>query len=159
MKEIRIADLNLPEHAEAVISLLDIYAQDISGGGQPLPKVTKENLIKELRKISYNHTLLAFVDGRPAGLAICFEAFSTFACRKILNLHDFTVAPAFRRQGLGRALLGRVHELALELDCCKVTLEVLEGNHVARDLYQSCGYQSYELDPEMGRAFFMEKKL
>ncbi len=44
-------------------------------------------------------------------------------------------------------------------DCCKLTLEVLEGNHIAQAAYTKFGFSGYELDPEMGRALFWEKKL
>jgi ribosomal protein S18 acetylase RimI-like enzyme len=49
--------------------------------------------------------------------------------------------------------------VALRLGCCKMTLEVLEGNVVAQAAYKSCGFASYELDPRMGKAMFWEKKL
>lgn len=44
-------------------------------------------------------------------------------------------------------------------DCCKLTLEVLEGNKLAQQVYRRFGFQGYELDPKMGRALFYEKKL
>jgi len=45
------------------------------------------------------------------------------------------------------------------MGCCKLTLEVLEGNTVARAAYQACGYSGYELNPEIGKALFWQKKL
>lgn len=56
-------------------------------------------------------------------------------------------------------MLKRVEALAVELGCCKMTLEVLEGNHPARALYQSLGFDSYTLDPQMGNAVFWQKAL
>ena len=50
-------------------------------------------------------------------------------------------------------------ELARELGCCKLTLEVLEGNAKAQAAYKSLGYAGYELDPAMGKALFWQKKL
>ena len=49
--------------------------------------------------------------------------------------------------------------IALRLGCCKMTLEVLEGNVVAQAAYTSCGFAAYVLDPLMGKAMFWEKKL
>ncbi|MFT5635935.1 MAG: hypothetical protein ACI89T_001390 [Cognaticolwellia sp.] len=40
-----------------------------------------------------------------------------------------------------------------------MTLEVLEGNKVAKNAYQKVGFGSYVLDPEMGQAVFWQKKL
>jgi len=50
-------------------------------------------------------------------------------------------------------------KIARESGCCKITLEVLEGNHVARAAYSAFGFKGYELDPKMGKALFLEKKL
>ena len=40
-----------------------------------------------------------------------------------------------------------------------LTLEVLEGNKVAQAAYRASGFAGYELDPEVGRAMFWQKKL
>jgi len=159
MKEILITDLSSPEHAEALLYLLDSYARDIMGGGNELPEYTQTHLVECLKQHPGTHVVLAFVEGQPAGLAICFEGFSTFASRKVLNIHDFTVAPEYRGRGLAKELLKKIEELALQCDCCKLTLEVLEGNKIAQHVYRAFGFEGYELDPEMGRALFFEKKL
>lgn len=119
----------------------------------------KENLIAALRERQGSHVVLAFVEQKPAGVAICFEGFSTFACKPLLNIHDFAVAPEFRGRGLAKQLLAKVEELAHTLGCCKITLEVLEGNRVAQGLYAVCGYAGYSLDSQMGNALFWQKKL
>ena len=159
MEEILIADLNLPSHAAALIYLLNEYAKDDMGGGTELPEFVKNNLAAELRKRQDAHVVLAFVDGAPAGMLVCFEGFSTFACKPLLNVHDLIVAHAYRGRGLSKKLLAKAEELALRLGCCKLTLEVLEGNAVAQAAYKACGFAGYELDPKMGKAMFWQKKL
>jgi ribosomal protein S18 acetylase RimI-like enzyme len=52
-----------------------------------------------------------------------------------------------------------VEELAGRLGCCKLTLEVLEGNSIAQAAYRSLGFDAYQLDPSLGKALFWEKKL
>lgn len=159
MTRVHLADLSSETDSQAVVRLLNAYATDRFGGGEPLSDYTREHLAEELRKRSNCHVLLASVDEEPAGLAICFEAFSTFQCQPILNIHDFAVVPEFRGRGISKVLLLRVEELAKELGCCKMTLEVLEDNPIARGVYSRFGFKSYELDPEFGRALFFEKKL
>ena len=61
----------------------------------------------------------------PAGVAICFEGFSTFACKPLLNIHDFCVKAEFRRRGLAMAMLMHIEIFARSIGCCKLTLEVL----------------------------------
>jgi GNAT superfamily N-acetyltransferase len=159
MIEIIEADLTLPTHAEAVVQLLDAYAQDPIGGEQGLSAYAKENLPTELAKRSTAHAILAFVDTEPAGLVVCLEGFSTFACKPLLNIHDVIVAAPYRGRGLSKLLLQKVEAIAIELGCCKLTLEVLEGNHVAQAAYKAVGFSGYQLDPLMGNALFWEKKL
>ncbi|WP_242045134.1 GNAT family N-acetyltransferase [Anabaena catenula] len=153
------ADLTLTEHAEAMVQLMDVYALDPMGGGQGLSDYVKENLPSELAKRESAHVILAFVDAEPAGLVVCLEGFSTFACKPLLNIHDLIIALPYRRRGLSKLLLQKAEEIAFDLGCCKLTLEVLEGNHVAQSAYKSFGFIGYELNPQMGKALFWEKKL
>lgn len=159
MEEILIADLSLASHAEAVVHLLNEYAKDDMGGSSELPGFVKRNLVPELRKRIGTHVVLAFIDSAPAGLAICFEGFSTFLCKPLLNIHDLVVSREFRGRGISRSLLAKLEEIAVDAGCCKITLEVLEGNTVARNVYKTCGYAGYELNPEIGKAMFWQKKL
>lgn len=132
------------------------------GGGTELSAFVKDNLIAELRKrqgVHVVHVVLAFVEGSPAGLAICFEGFSTFACKPLLNIHDIVVAKEYRGRGISKRLLAKAEEIAISLGCCKLTLEVLEGNTVAQAAYKTSGFAGYELDPRMGKAMFWQKKL
>ena len=43
--------------------------------------------------------------------------------------------------------------------CCKLTLEVLDGNAPAKAAYEKFGFASYELDPAVGGALCWQKKL
>ena len=146
-------------HEEFITELLDEYAADITGGGAGLSAHVKANVVKEREKRENIHTVMAFIDGKPAGLVISIEGFSTFACKPLLNIHDVIVSPRYRGQGIAKMMLGKVEEIALRSGCCKLTLEVLEGNAAARNLYESAGFKSYQLDPKMGKALFLEKKL
>lgn len=159
MKEILVADLSSPQHASAVIHLLNEYAKDAMGGGAELPEFVKNNLVSELHKRPGAHVVLAFANTSPAGMAICFEGFSTFACKPLLNVHDIIVDKKYRGLGLSKSLLAKAEEIALRLGCCKLTLEVLEGNTIAQAAYKASGFAGYELDPKMGKAMFWQKKL
>lgn len=159
MEQILTADLSLQEHADATVWLLNEYAKDDMGGGTGLTEFTQQNLIAELKMRPTIHVILAFVDENPAGLALCIEGFSSFECKPLLNIHDLVVSPAHRGRGLSKRLLGKVEETAIELGCCKLTLEVLEGNHVAQSAYRAFGFDGYELRPETGKAMFWQKKI
>lgn len=153
------ADFQDPAHAQAVLDLLDEYARDPMGGGEPLSAHARANLIPELARRPAARAFIAWADGQPARLAITFEGFSTFACQPLLNLHDFMVSSRFRGQGIAQRLLAALDDLARGLGCCKITLEVLEGNEAARALYRKAGYDGYALQEATGRAQFWQKKL
>jgi GNAT superfamily N-acetyltransferase len=158
-EKIIIADLSLPTHAHATVALLNEYAQDEMGGGVALSKFVKDNLIKELKIRQGVHVILALVEEVPVGLTICLEGFSTFSCKPLLNIHDVMVSTAFRGRGLSKRMLAKAEEIAREKGCCKLTLEVLEGNGIAKAAYQASGYSGYELSPSMGKAMFWQKIL
>lgn len=159
MIQILQADLNLPTHADALMVLLDEYARDPMGGGKALSDYAKANLIAELNRRSTVHVILAFDKNIPVGLLTCIEGFSTFACKPLLNIHDAVVSAAYRGRGICKLMLDAAESLAYRLGCCKMTLEVLEGNKVAQAVYRSFGFAGYELDPRMGKAMFLEKTL
>lgn len=162
----RIIKANLidPDQAAALLRLMDEYASGEAGGGQPLKAYTRAHLAATLRTRPGAHTLLALKrdeNGEESyvGLLNAFEGFSTFACQPLLNIHDVVVTAAERGRGIGKQLMQAAEALARELGCCKLTLEVLEGNAKARTAYESLGYTGYELDPAMGKALFWQKKL
>lgn len=157
--EIVQADLAQPRHAEALVELLDAYARDPMGGGRPLADFTRRKLVSELRKRHDAISFLAFAEERPVGLVNCFEGFSTFKCRPLLNIHDVVVLASYRGRGVARQLLQQVEEYARARGCCKLTLEVLEGNRPAQSVYRHAGFAGYELDPATGQALFWEKPL
>jgi ribosomal protein S18 acetylase RimI-like enzyme len=159
MIEIVESDCVKQGHAEFIVKLMDEYARGIIGGGDSLSEQVKANLAQELAKRNNIYTVIAIVDNEPAGIAISIEGFSTFSCKPLLNIHDVFVKPEFRGRGLSRMLLEKVEEIAVRLGCCKMTLEVLEHNDVAKNLYRSFGFKPYQQDPTLGCALFYEKSL
>lgn len=147
------ADLENETHAEHILFLTNAYSLDIMGGGKPLPTFVQENMIRGLREVPNALVFIAYEDKEPIGVANCFIGYSTFYAKKLINIHDLGVVPEARGKGVGKALIDAVSQKAKELDCCKVTLEVLENNP-ARRLYEREGFEYG--DPKF---FFMTKKL
>ena len=154
---VRIADYQNRQDAQAIIGLLDHYARDPMGGGKPLSEFVLKNLITELQKYHGAFSVVAWFEGVPIGLVNCFQTFSTFKCRPLVNIHDVIIREDYRGYGVAEILLKQVQRTAKERGCCKLTLEVLEGNASAKKVYQKFGFNAYELDPEMGNALFWEK--
>ena len=141
MKKILLTDISNPLHAAAIVELLDIYARDPMGGGEPLSDYTRQNLLPALASRQDTVIVLAFEQGKAAGMIIGFEGFSTFACKPQLNIHDV------------------IEAIARERNYCKLTLEVLRGNEAAQHSYRKSGFTPYQLDPNMGHALFWHKVL
>ncbi|CRM42368.1 putative acetyltransferase [Pseudomonas sp. FH4] len=153
------ASYSNPVQAEAIGLLLNHYAQDPMGGGKALSADLLAQLPAELAKRPHAFSVLAFVGGEPAGLVNCFEGFSTFACRPLVNVHDVVVMEQFRGLGLSQKMLQKVEEIARQRGCCKITLEVLEGNPVAQASYRKFGFDDSVFDPAHGRMLFWSKAL
>ena len=134
------ADLDRVEHCTGLVAILDEYARLPHIAGRGLPGEVIENLTSRLSKVSGKQILLA-VDGETVvGVAVCFEGFSTFAGRPLLNIHDLAVSAKCRWQGVGTMLLDAAAERARELGCCRVTLEVDTANPGAKKLYERSGF-------------------
>ena len=128
-------------------------------GHEGWPVDALAQLPAELAKRPYAFSVLAFVGGEPAGLVNCFEGFSTFACRPLVNVHDVVVVKKFRGLGLSQKMLQKVEEIARQRGCCKITLEVLEGNEVAQASYGKFGFSAGIFNPALGRMLFWTKAL
>lgn len=169
--KIAIADYAKSSDGDAIIELMNQYSLDKMGGGEALPDSIKKILVAEMAKIPGAFTVIAFVenpavsDGSnpggliPVGLINCFMGFSTFKAKPLINIHDVVVLPEYRGLKLSTRMLEKVEEIAIERGCCKLTLEVLEGNKIAQNAYLKFGFGGYELDPELGGAGFWEKVL
>lgn len=153
------ADYQNPLHAAAVVALLDAYASDPAGGGEPLSDDAKSRLVPELARRPQAFSVLAYDGDQPVGLVNAIEGFSTFKCLPLVNVHDVAVLASHRGRRVAEQMLALVEQVARERGACKLTLEVLEGNAPAMRLYQRVGFAGYELDPEMGQARFMQKWL
>jgi ribosomal protein S18 acetylase RimI-like enzyme len=152
-------DYNNEQQGKDLIMLLNAYALDEMGGAEALSDYAQENLIATMNKRNNVFTVLCYVDNKPAGIINCVEGFSTFSCKPLINIHDCGVLPEYRGLGLSGKLFGEVEKIAREIGCCKLTLEVLQGNVVAQNAYKKIGFSGYELDPKLGNALFWEKKL
>ena len=119
------ADYFNSSHENDIQYLLSYYALDPMGGGQALTNEVKEKVVRGLAKLPYAFSFIAYVNNEAVGLINCFESFSTFAAKPLINIHDIVVVKQFRGQGISQKLLYKFEEKALLNGCCKITLEVL----------------------------------
>lgn len=134
------ADYDDPQHAAAIVDLLDGYARDPMGGATPLAGEVKARLVDGLKASPVSMVWLAREGDQFIGVVTAFAGYSTFAAKPRWNVHDVAVDSAGRGRGVGRAMLERVIADAEEAGACAVSLEVRRDNAPARHLYASLGW-------------------
>ncbi len=100
--------------------------------GTALPQATHSRILSAVE----GRLMLATLDrdGGPVacGLAVVEGAYA--------GLFDLAVAPAWRRQGLGRTLMGGLLRRAQEAGATRAYLQVVKANGPARALYEGLGF-------------------
>jgi GNAT superfamily N-acetyltransferase len=96
----------------------------------------KEHLFGSRR---YVEAILAESAGQAVGFALFFHNYSTFLTKPGIYLEDLFVLPEYRRQGIGKALLTKLAQIAVERDCGRLEWSVLDWNESAQAFYRSMG--------------------
>jgi GNAT superfamily N-acetyltransferase len=83
--------------------------------------------------------LIAYLEDEPAGFALFFHNYSTWLGKRGIYLEDLFVRPAFRKHGVGFALLRELARIAVERDCGRLDWSVLNWNELAINFYKQIG--------------------
>ena len=157
--EIIEADFKNQTHRKAIPYLLNEYTKDLLGYNKELPEDVLNKIVDGIESFQTGIVILAQKENEVIGMAILFLNFSTFKAQPLINIHDFTVLKSKRNQGIGKRILKKIEEIAIEKGCCKITLETQENNIIARKLYNSFGFSDSFLDDEAGKQLFLTKEL
>ena len=102
--------------------------------------MTEEKLTNSLfGERRYAETLIAEDDRQPVGFALFFHNFSTFLAQPGIYLEDLFVIPEQRGRGVGRALLERLAQVAVDRGCGRLEWAVLNWNQDAIRFYERLG--------------------
>jgi len=80
-------------------------------------------------------------NGEPAGFSVWFLNFSTFRGRHGIYVEDLFVRPAFRGNGIGKALMQRLARRCVEEGWARFEWAVLDWNAPGIAFYRSIGAQ------------------
>jgi GNAT superfamily N-acetyltransferase len=134
IKRAGVADL------DAVAPLFDAYRQFY--GQQSDVPAARAFLDERLRREESVVFLAALDDGSEAlGFTQLYPSFSSVSVRRLWILNDLFVRPGDRRGGVGRRLLERARQWAVETDAKGLTLATAITNDAAQALYESCGWR------------------
>ena len=78
-------------------------------------------------------------NGAPAGFALFFRNYSTFLAQPGIYLEDLFVDVDKRGHGIGKALLIRLAQLAVERGCGRLEWSVLDWNEPSIGFYKNLG--------------------
>lgn len=84
--------------------------------------------------------MVALLEEQVVGTVLLTLRPHPFLCGEVGRIDLVTVDRNYRRHGVGRALVESACRLAAQQGCAWVSLEVLEGNRPAIDLYESAGF-------------------
>jgi GNAT superfamily N-acetyltransferase len=100
---------------------------------------TEDSLRESLFGRRAAETIIGYQGDEPAGFAMFFQTFSTFKGVPGMYLEDLYVLPKFRRHGLGKMLLGRLAQIAVDRGYGRIEWSVLDWNELAIGFYKSLG--------------------
>jgi len=146
------ADLHQDIYANAVLKLVDAYARDPLGKGEPLDSSVLARLIPGLQEHPACRTFLCFDANQAIGLAVCFIGFSTFIAKPVMYIHDLAVLSDWRSQGISQLLLDAIEQEARSLNCCKIALEIREDHPAIQKIYTSLGF----VEPGLRHCFWQK---
>ncbi|MDJ0616966.1 MAG: GNAT family N-acetyltransferase [Calothrix sp. MO_192.B10] len=87
----------------------------------------------------YVEAILAEKSNQAVGFALFFNNYSTFLTKPGIYLEDIFILPEYRQQGIGKALLTKVAQVAVERDCGRLEWSVLDWNEPAQKFYCRMG--------------------
>ena len=87
--------------------------------------------------------ILAELDGQVGGFACVRVVPCVLYAEPYAELTELYVKPAFRRRGLGRALIAYAEQLALARGASDLVIMTGVGNAAAQALYRAAGYDTY----------------
>ncbi len=125
---------------EALLPLVVGYYQD-----SPVPhrvdSIALEETVQRLVAVdnAFGGVLLATQEEQLIGFAFLFLGFDKRALRPIVVLNDLYVVPAYRRQGVARALIEATLTWGREREAVRVSWQTRATNTNAQRLYDQIG--------------------
>lgn len=134
MPEIRCA---VPDDAAEIARLNGLFNRAVEPAAAYLARLTDPRRVDQ--------PILAFWEGRGVGLANLRLVPSIFSCYPYAELSELFVEEAYRRRGLGRAMIQYAERLAVENGARQMLILTGFYNHSAQQLYRAAGYRHYDI--------------
>ena len=125
---------------DAAAPLFDAYRQFY---GQRSDLAEARAFLDERLRRGESVVFLAVADGpegRAVGFMQLYPSFTSVSLGRLWILNDLYVDPGVRRGGVGRRLLERARDWAVETQAKGLVLSTGVTNKTAQSLYESCGW-------------------
>ena len=128
-----------PKHLEDLVPLFDGYRQFY---GQRSTLAAARDFLRERIERDESVIYAAYTGAREAaGFTQLYPSFSSVSLKPLWILNDLFVRSDIRRGGVGRALLERAKQHAVETGAKGLVLNTAVTNKPAQTLYESCGWK------------------
>ncbi|MBX0294452.1 GNAT family N-acetyltransferase [Haloarcula nitratireducens] len=139
------------DDVDAVVDLWVELARDQRAHGSHLLADENRTTVREatLQRVVAEDLLVARVDGAIVGFVMLTIERGRYEQRRVRGLvENIYVSPAYRRRGIGSALLGAAEATLTEAGADVVALEALAENDAARQFYAAHGYTPHRVELE-----------
>ena len=108
--------------------------------------------------------MIAELDHKPVGFALCFYNYSTFQGKYGIYIEDLYVREDYRGHGIGKGFFYEIARRAKEEDCGRIQWWVLNWNTPSIEFYKSLGAEAmdewtvFRLGPEQIQNMAQETK-
>jgi GNAT superfamily N-acetyltransferase len=127
------------EHLEAVIPLFDEYREFYEANSD---HSAARAFLTERMERAESVIFLAYLGlHEPVGFTQLYPSFSSVSLKRLWILNDLFVRLDVRRGGVGRALLERARQHAVETGAKGLVLSTAVTNNPAQALYESAGWR------------------
>ncbi len=130
------------EHLDLIVSLFDAYRVFYK---RPSNKDAAKQFLFERLKNRDSIIFLALIENKAVGFTQLYTSFSSVSMQPIYILNDLYVTAAYRKQGIGVALLNKAKQLCRDNNYKGLSLQT-ETTNPAQHLYESLGW---EKDPDL----------
>ncbi len=131
--------IRFAQRSDASLVLEFIRELAVFEGMGHLVTATESHIEHSLFQKYQAQVLIAEYEGIPAAFALFYPVYSTFSGGQNLFLEDLYVREAYRGKGIGKTLMKKLAQIALEQGAQRLDWYVLEENKKGAEFYQRLG--------------------
>jgi GNAT superfamily N-acetyltransferase len=112
---------------------------ELKPSNEPEARRAGKTWCQSFLRVERNILIAALCDAKPIGFTIAYLLDRAERSSPVLLLYEIEVTKAHRLRGIGRAMVERLKEVALEHGAYKMWVLTDPANHAARALYRASG--------------------